>query len=317
MIEYELAHGDLTATRFAISPLNETVLSLRAVQNPARYPLHRAWLRTLPDLGDLPDLALLLSLLTRRGWSPDFLTPVPPDPTVTFADELARMAATPAEQVRADLARLPGIVLSEEPGVLLRRVATALDAYWAVAVEPSWPRMRMLLEADISYRSRVSSAAGLQAMLTGLSDRITFEPPVIRIAIPQAPARYVRTDGRGLALMPSLFALHTAAPVDPAGPPMIVYAARGVATLWERRPAVPPDALAAVLGTVRAGLLARLAEPASSTELALDLGVTTSAVNQHLRALRNVGLLESARSGRSVRYRRTALADQLLQHAGE
>jgi biotin operon repressor len=104
-------------------------------------------------------------------------------------------------------------------------------------------------------------------------------------------------------------------PISADEPAMIIYLARGVGTLWESQPLPAPGALAALLGAHRAGLLAALDTPASSTELAARLGVTTTAVNQHLRALRAGGLLVSARHGRSVLYRRSEVADQLLAHA--
>lgn len=68
----------------------------------------------------------------------------------------------------------------------------------------------------------------------------------------------------------------------------------------------------ALLGVVRAGLLVALETPASSTELASRLGVTPTAVNQHLRALRDGGLLVGVRDGRSVLYRRSPLGDRLV-----
>lgn len=77
-----------------------------------------------------------------------------------------------------------------------------------------------------------------------------------------------------------------------------------------------PDTLAAILGVTRAGLLVHLETPASSTELAARLGVTTTAVNQHLRTLHAAGLLVSARHGRSVLYRRSDLGDQLAGRHG-
>ena len=92
---------------------------------------------------------------------------------------------------------------------------------------------------------------------------------------------------------------------------MILYPARGVATLWQAQALPAPSALVGLLGSARAGLLVHLATPASSTELAVRLGVTTTAVNQHLRALHAGGLLVSARHGRSVLYRRSDLGDQL------
>ncbi len=67
-----------------------------------------------------------------------------------------------------------------------------------------------------------------------------------------------------------------------------------------------------MLGRARTDLLAALDEPASSTAIALYLGVTTTAVNQHLRALRDAGLLDSHRLGRYVLYERSELGSALL-----
>ena len=41
---------DLADVRFAVSPLNEMVLSLRAWRDPGRYPLHLRWLHALEDV---------------------------------------------------------------------------------------------------------------------------------------------------------------------------------------------------------------------------------------------------------------------------
>ena len=49
--------------------------------------------------------------------------------------------------------------------------------------------------------------------------------------------------------------------------PTIVYPARGIAGLWQRRQA-PPDALVRLLGATRATILAGLEQPASTTALA-------------------------------------------------
>ncbi|WP_371364470.1 ArsR/SmtB family transcription factor [Jatrophihabitans sp. GAS493] len=115
-----------------------------------------------------------------------------------------------------------------------------------------------------------------------------------------------------MTLLPSLFVRYASTPITPQEPPLLMYAARGIGTLWESERTTAPAALEAVLGGVRAGLLNLLASPASSTELALRLGVSPSAVNQHLRPLRDAGLLISARHGRSMLYLRSALGDQLV-----
>ncbi|WP_405066345.1 winged helix-turn-helix domain-containing protein [Kribbella sp. NBC_01510] len=102
-------------------------------------------------------------------------------------------------------------------------------------------------------------------------------------------------------------------PISPDEPPDLIYPARGLGTLWETQTSTPPTALVGLIGRVRAQLLRLLETPTSSTELAVRLNVTTTAANQHLRALRAAGLLISARHGRSVLYRRSDLGDRLVR----
>ncbi|MEV6907778.1 metalloregulator ArsR/SmtB family transcription factor [Amycolatopsis sp. NPDC051071] len=52
--------------------------------------------------------------------------------------------------------------------------------------------------------------------------------------------------------------------------------------------------------------------PATTTDLADALGVTPSAVSQHLKILRDSGLVARERSGRSVLYLTTPLGASLL-----
>jgi DNA-binding transcriptional ArsR family regulator len=52
----------------------------------------------------------------------------------------------------------------------------------------------------------------------------------------------------------------------------------------------------------------------STTELAAQLGVTRSAVSQHLQVLAAAGLVHRARAGRTVLYRQSALGTQLAGH---
>jgi DNA-binding transcriptional ArsR family regulator len=118
--------------------------------------------------------------------------------------------------------------------------------------------------------------------------------------------------GRGLWLLPALFVPQTVAPVGPVEPPAVAYRARGVGTLWEHAPARPARALADLIGAARAHVLQALDAPESTTDLARRLGVTASAVSQHLAVLHRGGLVAKARVGRSVLYARTSLGDGLL-----
>jgi DNA-binding transcriptional ArsR family regulator len=99
----------------------------------------------------------------------------------------------------------------------------------------------------------------------------------------------------------------------PPAPPALVYPARGVAALWER-----PDrtgsgtALDRLLGPSRAVILLALEGPASTTQLVATLGQSLGGIGAHLAVLREAGLIDRARSGRSVLYRRTPVGDALV-----
>lgn len=311
MIEFVLGESDLVDVRFAVSPLNELTLSLRVLKNPGGYPLHLPWVRRVRDV----DAEVLLALTTDRGWTPDFLSPRPLTPFIRIEDEFAALREIPTRTMRRDFRA----VLGDVPAVLKNRdrVLEALENYWHVALSSHWDRMRGVLEADIAHRGREMAQRGLAAMFSGISDRITFASPVVQVRIKGAISWRKESGGQGLTLVPSVFARRTAVPIDPGAPPLLIYAARGVGTLWETGRARGPAALAGVLGQVRADLLAGLGEPQSSTDIARRTGVTTSAVNQHLRALRDAGLLASQRHGRSVVYARTEVGNALVSHSVE
>ncbi|MEV6344369.1 helix-turn-helix domain-containing protein [Actinoplanes sp. NPDC051851] len=314
-VRYRLVGPDLASVRFAVSPLNELVLSLRSWRDPGRFPLQLPWIRRMRDARDDLDTETLLALIDERRWTPDFLTPQPRSPLTRIEDELAMIAATPPEVVHRDLRllygdgeRIPPPLRS--PGALPRVVA-ALAGYWDRCFAAGWPRMRALLEGDVMHRGREIAQHGLATMFAGLSDRITMTGDTVEVRL-HSDVHYTRPTLDGLTLVPTMWTPAVAAPLHAGEPPLIIYLARGSGTLWEPEPLPAPGALAALLGAHRAGLLARLDTPTSSTELATRLGVTTTAVNQHLRALRAAGLLVSARHGRSVLYHRSDLGNRLL-----
>ncbi|WP_326953684.1 ArsR/SmtB family transcription factor [Amycolatopsis sp. NBC_01286] len=90
------------------------------------------------------------------------------------------------------------------------------------------------------------------------------------------------------------------------------YPARGRGAIWTAGTRPPPGSTVRLLGRARAGLLEALRSPATTTDLARALGVTPSAVSQHLGVLRDSGLVERERSGRQVLYLVTALGTALL-----
>ncbi|MEU6371921.1 ArsR family transcriptional regulator [Streptomyces sp. NPDC046909] len=327
MIEFRFEVDDLATTSFAYSPLQEAVFSLRCLHDPARYPHHRPWLRRMRPSLDALDHELLTALTASWGWVPDFLTPRPERARPAFADELERVRRTPLYVMAADFRAayrteeaLPPVVARglADPGTFLARVADALDAYWHACLAGDWwPRVQSILEADLAHHGRVLAEQGAGALFSGLDARLAWAEGLLRLStrdfMLQAPWADIRIAGRGLVLLPTIFARGAQPLIDPDRPPTIVYPARGRATLSEEPPPVTDDALARLLGRPRARLLLLLAEPASTTELAHRLKVTPGAVSQHLAVLYDAGLLSRTRQGRAVRYERTALGNELCR----
>ncbi|TYB49013.1 helix-turn-helix domain-containing protein [Actinomadura chibensis] len=323
MISFVLGVEDLAAARFTVSPLQEAVLSLRVLRDPGLSAPHRPWRGSvLGRLGAL-DTALLMSLIGRRLALPDFLTPPPAVFAPAFEDELAAVRRCRPEVMRRDLvaAHAPGPL----PGPL--RAAAGDDAsvarlgdairdvlrrYWRLAVEPVWPRMRLVMEADMTYRARRLALGGARLLFSDMHPDLRWRDGVLTIDRTIAEHR-VAASGRGLLLIPSVFAHRPAPPVSPTEPPLLAYPCRAVATLWSPAPAPVPAALAALIGEPKARLLRLLEEPLATVELAHHLRVTPSAVSQHLRVLYNSGLVTRTRQGRRVLYHRTPLGDQLAR----
>lgn len=300
MVRYAFADADLGEVRFGISPLCEAGLSLRAVQDPSRYPLQLPWLEATRVAREGVELDLLLALFNERGHSPDFLNPRPESPLTRIEDELRRLAQVPLGEFRARLESVHGAV----PTVLAgrrapQRVAGAVAAYWHACIAPHWPRMRGILQADIVYRGGLMTTRGTLAMLGGLAPTVEVAADHIRVRLRTPIHHVVSVSGAGLTLVPTMFTSRASVPLDPDQPPMIMYVARGQGAMWAETPYDDP-ALVELLGRTRADLLRALSEPTSSTHLATRLGVTPSAVTQHLRVMQRTGLLTSARHGRSV-----------------
>ena len=322
MMTLRLDAADLASVRFALSPAQEVIFSLKAWSPAHQLSGLVPWLldgRPRPETLDWP---LLLSVFGPRGWMPDFLTPRPETSRPSFADELAEIRATDPQRVRDDLlaaytvdgavAPLPSSLahLDRDPASVRDRLAAAMADYWRLVLEPRWPQVQSLLEADVTYRCHRIATGGLAALFADLDGRISWSDGLLRLDYP-----HLDTDdpvaGRGLPLTPSAFVRSANMQIDPVLPPVIAYPARGRATLSEP-PTPASSAVHALLGRTRAALLLDLAEPASTTQLAARHALTPGAVSQHLAVLKASGLVGSARAGRSVHYRRTPLGDDVV-----
>ena len=103
-------------------------------------------------------------------------------------------------------------------------------------------------------------------------------------------------NGAGLWLVPNAFGGGWLC-LDGGRAYALTYAARGTADL-RRPPGPPPQALQQLIGRSRAAVLTELDRPATTTQLAAQLGMTVGAVGDHLAVLRNNRLVARARTGR-------------------
>ncbi|MCP2196799.1 ArsR/SmtB family transcription factor [Lentzea flava] len=324
MIELELTAKDLAHTRFAFSPLWEVVASVWVLNGGGAQDLHRPWRagalaaldsarldwRLLSDLVPVPTTVI-----------PGFVCPPPTTPVPDLSVELAAVRATPPERVRADLDAMPrpatGRVteLHRDPRAGLDRLAEIIEAYWDLALAPYWPRVLRLLEGDVLYRARRLTEGGTNRLFADLDPNVSWDAPALRLAHRSVSGRR-SLGGRGLLLVPSVFVWPRIFSVTtPHQQPTLRYPPRGIATLWEQRKTSVPSALGAVMGRSRALLLAELASPATTTDLAHRTGLTPGAVSQHLTAMRAAGLVDAHRTGRFVLYARTTVAESLLHAA--
>lgn len=320
---YALRFGaaDLARVRFAVFPLWEAMAAVRALVAPQTRTHHLPWLEAVrPLLGDL-DLMPLLALQPRRGYTPDFPTPVPSRPLSSVRDQLAAVRATPLAQVRQEVRRalvdrggepVPsgGDDLLGDPGRTRARVADALESVWDTLVAPHWPQLRDLLEADIFHHGGLLAERGLEHVLPLLHRAIRWRGDAVVIDSPDRQTRDLA--GAGLLLVPSAFTWPSPAVViDEPHVPALVYPARGVAELWQPLTSDATESLSRLLGRTRATLLASLREPASTTTLARRHGLAAATISEHLAAMRDGGLVTSRRHRHSVLYVCTDLGDRL------
>ncbi len=325
-LDLALDADDVLGLRFARSPVWETLHALRTLREPRRQGFHLSWLRAV-DTGAIRGAAEVLRPVTPdRGWQPDFLVPVPAGPTATVDDDLAAMAATPPSLVAAELrtsladrhtdaARAAELrALLADPAGALDGIVAAVRTCWEHLVAPFWPALDDLLAADVAHRAGLVATAGLASVLDGLHPQVAFRGGMLAVR-GSSHGRSADARGRGLVLMlmPSAFTWpDVVAMTDPPWQPTLVYPARGIGTLWPPGPRADPGALRGLVGASRAALLRALDTEASTTALARRVGLGLPTTSEHLRVLRETGLVTARRSGREVRHRRTALAEALL-----
>lgn len=319
--------AELAATRFATSPLGETIRALQLLANPDPPTVNLPWLRWARARLDQRPLRvgrLWPLVVTGLPYYPEFLMPAPAGQWPAFADELARLAATPAAAVRASLRRVfadgpwPPSAAELYERLDFEPIAAELADCHDRLIAPHWERIRAVLDADITYRTGLLASGGARQLFRDMHPDLTWAAGTLTLADADTGRTQfpVWKGPDGLVLMPSVFgwpevSLSRATSTQTT----LRYPARGAATVWHAiagqlaGAGTPAEHL---LGATRAQLLSALRSPATTTMLARQLGVTPSAISQHLRFLHRGGLLDRQRSGRTVLYQASELGLALL-----
>ncbi|MEU9451844.1 winged helix-turn-helix domain-containing protein [Streptomyces sp. NPDC048277] len=306
----------LARSRFLISPLAETFAALKLLHSgTATHPGERRWLAEhLPAyrarLAADPVTAQLVRAGLGRHWIADFLTPTPRDGESVEAG-IARVRAAHPDTARANLRTalagpLPAVLDRED---LPDRAADLLTYVWEATVRPYWERRRRILEADVVARTAQVSRGGWAEVLDSLRPGRTrwLGANRLQVNLHEYPPREI--SGADLLLVP----------VTPKGGWVsweepdryaLVYSCSGA--LADPSERAVPAGLEALLGAARAGVLALLDAPMSTTQLTAVTGQGLGSVGRHLKVLLGAGLVERRRAGRSVLYSRTAAGDVVV-----
>lgn len=339
LLVLELDVADLAATRFAISPLNETLRAVQLLGSHKTPAVNAPWVRWMRrELSwrplRLPRLwPLVINGLTTH---PEFLCPAPEVRAPELGAELARLRATPATAVRASLRRVwkgrpwpeSARELAARPRESLAELADELGECHDRLIAPHWERIRPVLETDIAYRAGLLANGGARSLFSDLHPDLRWSGGTLTLTDnDQGPSPgKIMLGPDGVVLMPSVFNWpEVSLSLATSTQTVMLYPARGTATVWEGTvgdggareggawAGGREEAAEALLGAPRVRLLSALRSPATTTALARRLGVTPSAVSQHLAVLHRGGLVDKRRSGRVVLYQTTALGLALLR----
>ena len=236
MLELDVA--DLAATRFAISPLSETVRAVLLLGGRDTPAVNAPWVRwARSELGRRPLRLPRLWPLIVNGLTthPEFLAPAPKARTPELETELARLRVTPAAAVRASLHRVweghpwpeSARELAARPRESLAEIGAEIAEFHDRLIAPHWERIRPVLEADIAYRAGLLAGGGARSLFSDLHPDLRWSGGTLTLTdTDHGPSPFkIMLGPDGVVLMPSVFNwpqvslnLATSTPDDPDVP---------------------------------------------------------------------------------------------------
>ncbi|WP_350351423.1 DUF5937 family protein [Microbacterium sp. A8/3-1] len=320
-VEFHLSPGDIQAVRFGISPGHELAHAVRVLLRPEQHPLQWGWLRVVRDSLPRDAFGLLATVIGGDGYLPDFLTAAPHWEMSPDA-ELAALRDAPLDGMRVDFGKM--VVRStgarqralrgmqDDPARVRRMIADAWSEVWDAALAPVWPQLERLLRADIAVRSRTIATAGIARMADALHPQVSWGAGAVRVSL-RRHSEQVDCHGSGLVLVPSVLSSWGCMVLtEPPAQPTLFYPARGVTAGWARDETEIADALGALLGPARAGILLRAGTARTTSQVAREAGIAASTASHHLTVLREAGLITSERDGARMLHLRSPLGEAMV-----
>jgi DNA-binding transcriptional ArsR family regulator len=314
-VRVRLAAADELAVRVAISPMPTVLSSIFEALLGAPRGAPESWYRYVRErAGDTVDV--FRPVYTRVF--PDFVAPNPIAPRATFQQELDAMRAFPAELIIPIVKRMfgddppPGYRrFLRDPREALNELVNALGEYWSRVFESQWATMEAILEREVLTLGRRMVADGAGALLARLHPRIALEDGVLRWTSAAMKQECELTHGR-LLVVPMLSGPDAIlSSITEKSGAVIAYAAPGTSLLWERADAAADDGLTRVLGATQARVMLAVTTPATTADVAHQLGLSAALSSHHLKALERKGLVDGVRFGRRVYYRLTVRGQRM------
>ncbi|GAA1573774.1 winged helix-turn-helix domain-containing protein [Actinomadura kijaniata] len=319
MLSIHFTADDLARIRVSgARPAWETVLSARSLRDRARHPVLGSWrARTLEVMPAAS--RMLLALCPPAGRFAEFL--ISERGAREWEGDLDAILGTPPDRIRNDLVGLAwrgrppewAAALAAGEGKALHALGRALRDYHRIGIAPYWEEIQARVEVDRAFRLRVLADGGVEQLLATLDTAVRWDSGTLEL--PQAGERRVRLDGRGVVLAPSVFCGRQAVIRERSDRPPVLFFpvvmgfGRPLAVTGgdDRR----PDALSALLGRTRAAALQEAADGTTTTELARRLEVGLSTASEHVKVLREAGLIATGRMGREAVHTVTPLGAAL------
>ena len=320
-VEFELSPGDIQAVRFGVSPGHELAHAVRVLLRPQQHPLQWGWLRSVRETLPRESFELLAAVIGDDGYLPDFLTAAP-HWDMTPDAELEALRTADIAPMRVDLGKMVLRSRGARQAALRRMqdapararslIADAWAELWDAALAPVWPQLERLLRADIAVRARAIATSGIAGMADGLHPKVSWGDGAVRVSL-RRHSENLDCRGSGLVLVPSVMSSWGCMVLtEPPAQPTLFYPARGVTAGWARDATETEEALAALLGPARTGILLSSGSARTTSQVAQDAGVAVSTASHHLTVLRDAGLITSERDGARMQHLRTPLGEAMI-----